>query len=324
MSDALTHIAIMDDFQRIVRFADGVDPLFRETLEAERHYAILGTVTHRSGTWSIPNLRHARDRWEDAAQHPALDRKVAFALGGIIHGACDDFMKPLRHWAVREDAASEQPMPDARRWVQAYHDAHLVRHVLLDGAHPPFNDFLLADNATVPGQALEAFVRVLFLSEMLSRHTIDQTHHWKTNKAGNTVVAATVNEPPGPDEWVDNVLFAFRPLYVDVGRLIEAYQRTDPVLMERYGIETAFYHADDPVIRLARAARRGEPVDARDARAALAANTHQSAYGKALCLGIERVTDASAVWRGEEPGAEPGTSRYAMSDTGGGPLPVIT
>jgi len=298
MSDALTHIAVLDDCRRIVQFAHRVEPLFKETLESERHYAILGTVTHRSGRWSTPNLRRARDQWNNAARHPQFDRKVAFALGGMIHGACDHFMKPLRDRAVRDDMASAHPMPDARRWVQAYHDAHLFRHVFLDGAQAPFNHFMLADNATAPGQALESFVRVVFLREMLSQHTIDKTHRWETDTAGETVLAATADERPGPNDWVDNVLFAFRPLYVDVGRLVEAHRNPDPVLMERYGIETAFYNADDPAIRVARALQRGEPVALEEARAALSADANHSAYGEALCLGIEHLTRASAFWRG--------------------------
>lgn len=299
MSDALTHVAVLDDCRRLAQLADGVDPVFMRTLESERSYAILGTITHRSGRWSTPNLRHARDRWDNEALHPELDRKVAFALGGVIHGACDQFMKPLRDRSVRADTASDHPLPDARRWVQAYHDAHLFKHVFLDGAEAPFNRFMLADNPTAPGQALEAFVRVLFLRSMLSQHTIEHTHQRETDANGERFVTATVDARPGPNEWVDNVLFAFRPLYVDVGRLVEAHRHPDPILMERYGIETAFYNDRDPVIRTARALQRGECVTPEDARAALAASTNASAYGRALCLGIEYLGRASDFWRDE-------------------------
>ncbi len=57
-------------------------------------------------------------------------------------------------------------------YLAAYYDTHVFRQVYLNGGAEPFNRFLVADNDTAPGQALEAFVRSLFQRALLSSHTI--------------------------------------------------------------------------------------------------------------------------------------------------------
>jgi hypothetical protein len=97
----------------------------------------------------------------------------------------------------------------------------------------------------------------------------------------------------------DNMLQGIQWLYVDLERLIEAYQRPNPALAARLGIDSVFYDANDPSIAHARAIQRGETVERAAVQAAFADSANRSAYGQALALGIAYLRQASAFWRGE-------------------------
>jgi hypothetical protein len=74
--------------------------------------------------------------------------------------------------------------------------------------------------------------------------------------------------------------------------------------MQRYRVETEFYVASDPVIAAARATQRGTPpAQAQiDAALALVGDANRGGYGESVALGIRRLREASAFWRGEVSG----------------------
>jgi hypothetical protein len=174
------------------------------------------------------------------------------------------------------DAAPDSPI----REVSAYYDTHVFRKVYLADREEPFNRFLLADNATDPGQALEQFVSALFQRALLASHTL-------------------APDKDDLDGWLDNLIARVQPLYVNVRTFVRVFSAPDPEKMRAYGVEEAFYAENDPAIRVARRAQAGENVDASELAGALEEEGNTSGYAKAVCRGMQRLRDASAFWRGE-------------------------
>ena len=159
---------------------------------------------------------------------------------------------------------------------------YVFRQVYLSGAEEPFNRFLMADNATTPGQALAEFANSLFQRALLASHTF-------------------APDRENLDAWLDNLIAKVQPLYIGIEVYTEVFNHPDPVKMEKYQVETTFYHQNDPAIRLARAIQRGEAVSAASLEAALAQGANRSGYGRTLELGMGSLRIASAYWRGDSP-----------------------
>ncbi|MGN6675483.1 MAG: hypothetical protein ACTHMA_19480 [Thermomicrobiales bacterium] len=292
MSDLLTHWAVFEDCRRLASYDEQLDPLFQAVLAEEVEYARLGAITRGGNRWMPTVLTLARERWADAAARPALRRKVAFVAGCLTHNACDRVMKPLlsRHAATDWNAAhhllqGQQTGVSAEdtasiREVSAYYDVQVFREVYLAGAAEPFNRFLLAENTTSPGQALEAFVRALFQRALLSSHTLNP-------------------DPADIDGWLDQLFARLQPLYLDIALYSQVFAKPDPAKLAQYEVATAFYQAGDPAIRVARALQRGEPVEHAALPDALAVEANTSHYGQALALGLAYLRNGAAFWRGE-------------------------
>lgn len=293
MSDLLTHWAVFEDLRRIAQHDEAVALPFRTLLEDEREAARLGAITRGGNRFTDGVLRRARDAWEglEGDARTLAERKVAFCLGCLTHQACDRAMKPLlRGHAEAEWAGDHRLTPSAKavardqalREVSAYYDVHVFREVYLSGAEEPFTRFLLADNATPPGAALEGFVRSLFQRALLSSHTLK----------------------PDQDDiegWLERLFGTVQDLYIEVELYVSVYERPDPDKMARYGVETDFYRADDPAVRLARALRRAEPaaISPTEVEEALRLEANVGGYAQALTFGREYLRLASALWRGE-------------------------
>lgn len=293
MSDLLTHWAVFDDCRRLAQHDPRTEPLFARLLDGERDAARLGALTRGGSRWVPAILARARERWSGTPEDPLLAQKLAFALGGVTHFAADAVLKPLmsaragadwntthRLMQGRAVSADTRRDPDAIREISAYYDVHVFREVYLSGEEEPFSAFLLAANGTAPGQALEAFARALFQRALLSAHTLDP-------------------DRDDVDGWLDRLFARVQPLYVDIDRYVRVFERPDPEMARRFGVEDAFYRADDPLVRLARAAQRGKPAGADGLDAALADGVNLGGYGRALALGMARLRTASAYWRGE-------------------------
>jgi hypothetical protein len=288
MSDLLTHWAVFEDCRRLALLDKRVDPLLAGIMHHEREFARLGALA-RSGAVFVPHvLKLAREAHRRGGETDLPRRKLAFALGGIAHYAADIMMKPLAKSRCRADwneahkrMQRGDAVPDSPvREVSAYYDAHVFRKVYLAGREEPFNQFLLTDNATEPGRALEEFVFALFQRALLASHTL-------------------APDKANLDGWLDNLISRVQPLYVDVPTFVRVFAAPDPEKMRAYGVEDAFYMETDPAIRLARKAQAGEALRAPGLTAALDEAANASAYAKAVCRGLQRLRKASRFWRGE-------------------------
>ena len=191
---------------------------------------------------------------------------------GLGHGA-----PPYARGAATGTARAT---PALHQELSAAYDTYVFRTVYGGGDEEPFTRFLLADNATAPGRALEAYASSLFQGTLLASHA--------ARPGGGDV-----------DDWLDGWLSRLQGLYLDVERWVSAYQQSDPARLAQFEVATAFYRADDPAVAVARALQRGEPVEPVQIEAALAAGANTSAYGQALELGLIYLRRASAFWRGE-------------------------
>lgn len=292
MSDLLTHWAIFEDARRLAAQDAAIHADFSRALDAETDIARLGALTRGGGQW-VPALL-ARLRPNPAAVPiPNPDpRKLAFALGGIAHYAADVRMKPLMsrvakadwhrtHAALQRqgDAGDGAREKDSIREVSAYYDCHVFREVYRDGAEPPFvsGGALLGANTDPAGRALESFVRTLFQRALLSCHTL----------------APDRNDVEG---WLDRLFDRLQPLYLSLDLYARVYANPDPAKMAVYEVETTFYRADDPVVRVARAAQRGQRLAGAEIEAALAPDANHGEYGRAVALALRRLREASAYW----------------------------
>ena len=292
MSDLLTHWAVFDDCRRLASRDPQMDPLLARTMHEQREFARLGAIS-RAGSLFVPHiLESVREAWESGADNERVQRKLAFALGGITHYAADVVMKPLMSQRARADwneahdrmkrergRASGEEEAVSIREVSAYYDVHVFRKVYLAGRAEPFNRFLVAANDTPTCQALEEFVRALFQRALLASHTL-------------------APDREDLDGWLDNLLDRVQPLYVGIEYYTRAFENPDPAKLVQYGVETAFYIDDDPAIRTARAVQGGTDITDHGLAGALVEGVNRSAYGQALETGMGKLRQASAWWQG--------------------------
>lgn len=272
MSDLLTHWAVFEDCRRLAAQDSYNQPFFNTVLDTRRLHARLGSISRRGSKFVPPLLQGARESWRN---QPELDQrqeeKLAYALGGVLHYPTDLILKPL----MRSLSDSE-----SIREISAHYDCHVFRKVYLAGEEEPFNNFLLQDNYTSPGQALEDFVGSLFQRALLASHTLSPSRE-------------------NFEEWLDNLFDLIQPLYIDIGLYARTYD--DPRKQELYRVETDFYRDQDPLIILARQIHRGAEVSESDFEVALQCHTNHSAYARCLQMGVLLLRQTSAYWNGDLP-----------------------
>lgn len=293
MSDMLTHWAAFEDCCRLAQIDATIEPEFQAALAHNREAGRLGTLTRLGAKWMQPMLQGVRDHWSDASRDPKLQRNLAFVLGGLIHQATDNVMKPALSraaggtWSQMQAYLRGTPgtppvspqVVEAAHEYSAYLDAEVFRQVFLDGTADPFSQFFMAKLAP-KGRAFEEFVRALFQRSLLSVHTLNPTVDHM-------------------EDWLENLFRTVQPAFVGVDRWVRVYNQPDPAKIEAYEVRTAFYRADDPTIRAARTLQRGEEIDAVARQAVFADATHTCLYSHILQTGLEYVRKASQFWRGE-------------------------
>jgi hypothetical protein len=283
MSDLLTHWAVFDDSRRLALIDRQLDPRFVQVLDKEKEFARLGALTRGGGHFVPALIRQARQRQSQKADNAQADRRLAFALGGITHYACDLMMKPLLRgyaddtWLETYEGVGLMRKP--LREISAYYDTHVFRKVYLSGQEEPFSSFLLADNDTQPGKALEAFVYSLFQRALLSSHTL--APDWDN-----------------PETWLDNLFAKVQPLYVDIGMYVRIFANPDPKKMKLYRVESDFYLEDDPIVKVARARQQCQNVPEADYEYALQNGANKGGYGRALALSMRTLRATTLFWQG--------------------------
>jgi hypothetical protein len=297
MSDMLTHWAICDDSLRLMKADERVEHAFTEACERQPQVVRLGACTRGGGKWMHPLLAESIRRWDDPEAHPEIEKKLAWAVGGITHQACDTVAKPYlsmhagSEWNLTHDVLMGNPRARGREkevdpvevmTCSAYCDTHVFRKVYLSGNEAPFDRLFLADIGDA-GRVFERFVGTMFQRALLSAHTF---------------------KPPQPhnDEaflsWFDHLMDYVQPLYLDTSIWVKAFNNPDPELMKRYAIETRFYLDNDPVIEVARALHRGASVSQATLEQATKDGINQSMYGQGLELSLRYLHSGTALWQG--------------------------
>lgn len=297
MSDMLTHWAICDDSLRLMGADQRVEPAFGDACKSFPQVVRVGACTRGGGQWMPILFERAREGWEGADTEPGAKKKLAWAVGGITHQACDTVAKPYlsvhagSEWSLTHGVLSGRPNARGREsevdaeevmTCSAYCDTHVFRKVYLSGTEDPFSKLFLADLGSA-GRTFEALVNTMFQRSLMAAHTL---------------------KPPQPHDdetflaWFDDVMGYLQPLYLDTSIWVKAFNDPDPALMEKYAIETRFYRDDDPIVEVARALHAGQSVAQPDLEAASADGLNQSMYGQGLELSLRYLHNASAFWQG--------------------------
>ncbi len=296
MSDMVTHWAAFEDCRRLVQLDDKLPPIFREVIESGREVGRLGTLTRLGKVWMQPMLETALAQLKACAEEDKARRNLAFVLGGLVHQATDNVMKPVlsnmagASWTQMQASLRGTPNTpkvnaesvELAHEFSAYLDAEVFRQVYLDGDAEPLSKFFMGELSD-DGHAFEEFIRALFQRSLLSAHTLNPTADNMDNMA----------------DWLDNLFGLVQPYFVEVDRWVRVYQHPDPEKIERFGVRTSFYRTDDPVIRAARALQHGTPVDAATRSAVYDNGAYVCIYGEILQTSLAYIRAAAAFWRGE-------------------------
>lgn len=297
MSDMLTHWAICDDSLRLMKADARVEKAFTQACERQPQVVRMGACTRGGGKWMHPLMAEAIARWGDPEAHPDIDKKLAWAVGGITHQACDTVAKPYlsmhagSEWGLTHDVLIGNPKARGREsevdtvsvmTCSAYCDTHVFRKVYLSGTEDPFSTLFLAQTGDA-GKVFEEFIGTMFQRALLSAHTFKppQPHDDKTFLA-----------------WFDHMMEYLQPLYLDTSVWVQAFNDPDPELMDRYAIETKFYLDSDPVIETVRALHRGQQIPQHVIEEATAEGLNQSMYGQGLELSLRYLHNATDFWNG--------------------------
>jgi hypothetical protein len=296
MSDMVTHWAAYEDCRRLAQLDEKLEPVFREVIESRRDVGRLGTLTRLGAKWMQPMLTTAMGQLKGGANNDVAKRNLAFVLGGLIHQATDNVMKPVlsnmsgANWTQMQ--ASLRGTPNTPKVAEdaveraheysAYLDAEVFREVYLDGDAEPLSHFFMGE-MSAKGKSFEEFIRAIFQRSLLSAHTLNPT-------------AATMDNMA---DWLDNLFRLVQPYFVDVDRWVRVYNHPDPKKVEEFGIRTEFYRKDDPTIRAARALQHGQPVDAATRKAVFEDGKYLCVYAQILQVGLMYMRSAAEFWRGE-------------------------
>lgn len=282
MSDMMSHWAIFEDARKIAAQDEKFDSELSRVIATYLEYARLGTVSRGGNQWMAPIIKRARAAWDDPDAHPAQDRKLAYALGGLPHQAIDNVIKPYRHMVARRDETHDRPLDNPHRWLYAYQDAFLLKKVFGGGADgEAFNRFLLSENATATGTAIEDYARSMVLRGLQGLHTL----------------APNIDDMDG---WLDRSVDFVQPVTVDIARLVEAHVAPDPDKLDRFRLDEEFYRSADPAIELAETVRAGGQVQQSQIdKVAETADANFSVYGQALAVAIGYMREGARLWRGE-------------------------
>lgn len=272
MSDMITHWLVYQDVQRIACNLPEMHGIAKEVLHRHAEPARLGSITRYGGRWVPEILTRTRDA---LAAGQTLDetseRRLAFAFGGIAHAPADIMVKPLLKKYAAPEIPSNDHSPGGKREVSAYYD--VAAYLNAGDVH----DVLHQSVFYRPGGSrdLALIVRTLFHQALLASHTI------------NPGTEASV-------DFIDRLLSKLQPLYVDIAlyeRVWSDFKTSDA--RKRYGVYDEFYRRDDRILDIARALQNGRDVDATKIRRGLEDGFNQSAYGRAVAMGVRWFCQAS-------------------------------
>lgn len=278
MLGGFTYWAAFEDCRLLAPFAQQLDRdrELLDVVDGELERAQLGAIMHHGEPWQEPVIERARARWCNDEERPQLAQRLAFALGGLVHDACDEVFEPLYESVLALPGASDAERSEMR----TYQDAHVFEQMYLNGHEDAFNRFLMLGDGVNPRQDGEDLIAALILRALQSGHTIEPD-------------LTTI------DTWQDRLFADMERLPREITRTVGVYVERDPEKVTRYVTRTGLYRVDDPIIQVAWALQRDQQVNADGARQALEPGTNTSAYGCAVERAVGRLRAATAFWRGE-------------------------
>ncbi|HBY58866.1 MAG TPA: hypothetical protein DEH78_03535 [Solibacterales bacterium] len=291
MSEHITHVAVFEDCCRLALHSGRLAGPFRTVLNKHWDFARFGSTSRSGDRFSIAILKYCRENWPDGGKN--VEEKLAFVVAWRCHQAADRRFKPVyrevepEHYA-KPNADNEFGAPSESRVL---HDVVVYREVYGSGQYPPFMRGLLDDrlHSLAGAQALDYDATFAALGGVWQR-TLQQQHPERT--AGGFVEATA--KAPG----------RFQRYYVDVQRYAEMFANPDADFMRRFIVEPNFYDRRDPLIALARALQRKEPLPAVPFEKAYALAADQSQYAQSLRMGLRYVFAASDFFEGKISEAE--------------------
>ena len=282
MSEHLTHIAIYDDTYRLVLHADGFHEAFRTSLQNHPDVGLLCSGSRGNHLFAIPFLEETRDQWSSRKDGDGVEEKIAAAIGWLSHRAIDLQVKPMY---LKIDEIEEARYSETENEI--YHDAVTFDKVYQRGRDASvspkvhLSEAILADH--MQGHPAASLLYVAQVEPMMC--AMVQQNLVSLNQFNATAKS--------PDEWLDKFPDHYQKLGENLETYIEAFQRPDPVKMEKYIHSVNYYNEKDELIRLARELQhKGKSSISLDD--ALAKADDQSHYAQGLRRSVQFIRSANA------------------------------
>ena len=267
MSEHITHIAVGEDSYRVASQRPDFSPRMRAAITAHPDAFRLGTCTRSGDTFILPLLTEWQTDWTGS---DAQQRQLSYVIGWMGHLAGDRTFKPV--YRITDLAFYTRGYPGPAH-ASIYHDAATFAAVFDHGREAPFHPSLLS--ADLSDHPAADFLPVSELEPALAMQFADALAGFKTYL------------PEQIDDWEtqwEAINDERQRFYVEVDRYTAAYHQPDPARTRQYLIDPQFYHAEDPIIRLAREVQQGREPGV-TLEAALQGTDGQSLYAQSLKLG---------------------------------------
>jgi hypothetical protein len=267
MSEHITHIAVGEDSFRVVSQRPEFSSRIQEAVDAHPDAFRLGTCTRSGDTFILPLLTEWQSGWTGSTEQ---QRQLSYVIGWMGHLAGDRTFKPVFRMTDLAYYTRGYPGP---AHASVYHDAATFAAVFDHGREAPFHPTVLS--ADLSAHPAAAFLPVSQLEPAMAVQFADALAGFKT------FLPDKIEDWEKQWETIDNERQRF---YVEVDRYTDAYHAPDPARTRQYLIDPGFYDPEDPIIQLARAVQRGEPLPV-SVEAAVREADSQSLYAQSLKLG---------------------------------------
>ena len=282
MSEHLTHIAIYDDTYRLVLHSKDFHEAFKTSLRNHPDVGLLCSASRGNHLFAIPFLEEVRDQWKSRKPGDDVEEKIAAAIGWLSHRAIDLQVKPMY---LKIDKIEEARYSETENEI--YHDAVTFDKVYQRGKASSVSPNVYLSEAILTehmhGHPAFSLMHVAQLEPMMCGMV--QQNLLSLNQFNATAQS--------PDEWLDKLPDHYQKLGENLHTYTEAFQRPDPVKMEKYIHSINYYNEEDELIRLARDLQHGRKssISLDDA---LSKADNQSHYAQGLRRSIQFIMSANA------------------------------
>ncbi len=281
MSEHITHVAVFEDSTRIGLSTGRLPQAFHLVLERHWDLARFASASRSGDRHSIPLLKDLKGKWPSRKPGDYVEEKLAFLLGWRTHQAADRRFKPVYRQLQPEHYAKESnPDTSAPSDVSVLHDAVVYREVYGNGEYAPYPPGLLEDRMTsfAASRALDANATLSLFGSVFQKSLLDLQPASQSPEAAPKV---------------------FQRFYVDLQRYSEKWASPDPREALAYIYGPNFYNPGDPLIRMARALQRKQPLSGIVFDQAYEAAKSGSQYAQSLRMGVKYLLAAGDFWAGK-------------------------